>query len=222
MPLNFQELQHLRDVLQLYKQECPGRLALLLGSIYLFLVGFFTPGCSFTGLLLGSLYGLPAAFCAIATLSTLGAAINYCLSALLIKDVVAGLMPGRLATLVAAVGQQQTFPVSVLVLVRVTPFPPSWFINLASPIMHIPFRPFIISAAIGLQPINFMIAEAGQQLSKMQSNSDLWSTKNVLMIVACALIALLPMLVAQCTSRNKAKLRRTISRRVSGHVPVEK
>ena len=162
-------------------QECPGRLALLLGSIYLFLVGFFTPGCSFTGLLLGSLYGLPAAFCAIATLSTLGAAINYCLSALLIKvtwcgeacwgahlllceallatrkymrhhsfvsrpqcptwqagwqnvvrqhcclqDVVAGLMPGRLATLVAAVGQQQTFPVSVLVLVRVTPFPPSW------------------------------------------------------------------------------------------------
>ena len=66
-------------------QECPGRLALLLGSIYLFLVGFFTPGCSFTGLLLGSLYGLPAAFCAIATLSTLGAAINYCLSALLIK-----------------------------------------------------------------------------------------------------------------------------------------
>ena len=96
------------------------------------------------------------------------------------------------------------------------------FINLASPIMHIPFRPFIISAAIGLQPINFMIAEAGQQLSKMQSNSDLWSTKNVLMIVACALIALLPMLVAQFTSRNKAKLRRTISRRVSGHVPVEK
>eukprot|EP00891_Asterochloris_glomerata_P005103 jgi/Astpho2/5103/Aster-x0664 len=126
VPLNFQELQHLRNVLQLYKQECPGRLALLLGSIYLFLVGFFTPGCSFTGLLLGSLYGLPAAFCAIATLSTLGAAINYCLSALLIKDVVAGLMPGRLATLVAAVGQQQTFPVSVLVLMRVTPFPPSW------------------------------------------------------------------------------------------------
>ena len=68
-----------------YAQECPGRLALLLGSIYLFLVGFCTPGCSFTGLLLGSLYGLPAAFCAIATLSTLGAAINYCLSALLIK-----------------------------------------------------------------------------------------------------------------------------------------
>ena len=96
------------------------------------------------------------------------------------------------------------------------------FINLASPILLIPFRPFIISAAIGLQPINFMIAEAGQQLSKMHSNSDLWSTKNVLMLIACALIALLPMLVARCTSRSKLKLRRTISRRVSGHVPVEK
>ena len=96
------------------------------------------------------------------------------------------------------------------------------FINLASPIMHIPFRPFIVSAAIGLQPINFMIAEAGQQLSTMHSNSDLWSTKNVLMIVACALIALLPMLAARCTSRNKLKVRRTISRRVSGHVPAEK
>lgn len=43
---------------------------------------------------------------------------------------------------------------------RVTPIFPAWFINVASPIVDIPFSVFIIATAVGHQPHNLITIQA--------------------------------------------------------------
>ena len=56
------------------------------------------------------------------------------------------------------------------------------------------------STAVGLQPMNFILTEAGQTLAHMHSYRDLYSMRNMLTLLGCALLALVPVTYASCTS----------------------
>ena len=50
---------------------------------------------------------------------------------------------------------------------RVTPICPSWFVNMACPIIGVPFRTFFFATALGFIPVNVVLISTGLTLSEM-------------------------------------------------------
>ena len=61
--------------------------------------------------------------------------------------------------------------------------------------LQIPFKYFVISTAIGLQPTNVVLVQAGASLSSLHSWKDLWGLRSIMLLALCLLAALLPILV---------------------------
>jgi uncharacterized membrane protein YdjX (TVP38/TMEM64 family) len=89
----------------------------------------------------------------------------------------------------------------MLLFLRVFPFTPNWFLNLASPWLQVPLYMFSPSVLLGLMPYNFITVQAGAMLSTLKSTSDMLDPKTICSLVLLALGMLVPMLL----KRNKAK-----------------
>ena len=61
--------------------------------------------------------------------------------------------------------------------------------------MQIPFRHFVISTAIGLQPTNIVFVQAGASLGSLRSWRDLYGLRSITLLTLCLLAALLPIIV---------------------------
>ena len=61
--------------------------------------------------------------------------------------------------------------------------------------MQIPFRHFVISTAIGLQPTNIVFVQAGASLGSLHSWRDLYGPRSITLLTLCLLAALLPIFV---------------------------
>jgi uncharacterized membrane protein YdjX (TVP38/TMEM64 family) len=51
-----------------------------------------------------------------------------------------------------------------MLFLRLTPLIPNWFVNLASPLVGIPYRYFLVASIFGLMPMNFILIQTGQTL----------------------------------------------------------
>ena len=110
------------------------------------------------------------------------------------QEVLLGLFPGRMDAFGKTLLKHKQHLVNYMIFLRVTPFLPSWFINTASPVVGFPFREYITGTAVGLQPLNFILVQAGQTLSQLNSYRDLYSFWNVSKLGVCAVIAVSPVL----------------------------
>lgn len=54
---------------------------------------------------------------------------------------------------------------------RVTPFLPNTFINVASPVVHVPYRAFAVGSVFGCLPNNFMAVKVSRKLSYLEQAS---------------------------------------------------
>ena len=86
---------------------------------------------------------------------------------------------------------QERLPYFLLSL-RLVPVSPNWFINVTSPILGIPIKPFAATALLGLMPYNFMCVKAGSVLSELISVNDLLSFQMVCNLIVVAGVASLP------------------------------
>lgn len=129
-----------------------------------------------------------------------------------LQEVLLGLFPGRTDAFAKALQKHKHHLVNYMIFLRVTPLLPSWFINTASPVVGFPFREYIIGTAVGLQPLNFILIQAGQTLATLQSWRDLYSLRNVAKLGACALLAVSPVVVQRCVAARSANRRPSFTR----------
>ncbi|KAI7844749.1 hypothetical protein COHA_001632 [Chlorella ohadii] len=195
VPHSFDELRAVRRTLELYRQNYAVHVAALLLAAHIFLQTFMIPGSILINVLAGSMYSLPAATAFAATVDAAGASSNYWLARWLLRDVVAGLFPARVHAFALEMQKHQANLLNYNLFIRTAPIFPSWVINLASPIVGVPFRVFILALVGGHLPINFISVKAGHNLATMQSVSDMYSAGNVLFLVCAGSLALVPILL---------------------------
>lgn len=92
-----------------------------------------------------------------------------------------------------------------IIFLRVTPILPNIFINIASPVVNVPLRPFALATLLGCLPNNFLAVNAGSKLGELKSFSDLYDYKIILAGCVVGVIALAPM-VWRKTFSNSLKL----------------
>lgn len=84
-----------------------------------------------------------------------------------------------------------------LLFVRIVPFTPNWFLNIASPIVGISPLYFISSVFLGLMPYNFICVQAGQILDSISSLDDVFSKKVFAQMFGLALVMLIPIALSK-------------------------
>ncbi|KAL3641811.1 hypothetical protein CASFOL_012626 [Castilleja foliolosa] len=156
---------------------------------------FMIPGTIFMSLLAGALFGVVRGLFLVVFNATAGASSCYFLSKLIGRPIVNWLFPEKLRFFQAEIVKRREKLLNYMLFLRVTPTLPNLFINLASPIVDIPFHIFFLATVIGLVPASYITVRAGLALGELKSVKDLYDFKTLAVLFLIGSILLLPTLL---------------------------
>jgi len=97
----------------------------------------------------------------------LGNSLCYLMSASIAQPVLERLFPQKLAKVAQKAEEEKENWLLFNFFLRLTPFVPNWFVNLSSPIVGNPIKPFIIGSFFGTQFSLFFLALCGNTLATL-------------------------------------------------------
>jgi len=97
----------------------------------------------------------------------LGNSLCYLMSASIAQPVLERLFPQKLAKVAQKAEEEKEHWLLFNFFLRLTPFVPNWFVNLSSPIVGNPIKPFIIGSFFGTQFSLFFLALCGHTLATL-------------------------------------------------------
>lgn len=172
-----------RDNLANYANEYPAQFVLGYCATYIFMQTFMIPGTIFMSLLAGALFGVFKGVVLVVFNATAGATSCFFLSKLIGRPLITWLWPDKLRFFQAEViplflycgndddlylmliklwflcfqiGKRRDKLLNYMLFLRITPTLPNLFINLASPIVDVPFHVFFLATLIGLIPAAYI------------------------------------------------------------------
>lgn len=187
-PSSLARAQQLGETLRAFAARAPARLLLAHAACYLYLQTFAIPGTVFFNLLGGALFGVGLGFPLCLAYNTLGSVFMFLLSRRFGRALVARFFPRKLEALRALIDAHRDELALYLVFLRVFPFTPNWFINMAAPHLDIPLRTFALGPLVGLVPYNFLSCKAGLVLSELRSRGDIIDTATTVQLVVVAVV----------------------------------
>lgn len=195
LPRTLSDLRSLKDHLATYAQLHPAKFILGYCSTYIFMQTFMIPGTIFMSLLAGALFGVVRGLFLVVFNATAGASSCYFLSKLIGRPIVNWLWPEKLRYFQAEISKRKEKLLNYMLFLRVTPSLPNLFINLASPIVDIPFHIFFLATVVGLVPASYITVRAGLALGELKSVKDLYDVKTLAVLFLIGSILLLPTLL---------------------------
>ncbi|KAK8360931.1 hypothetical protein V6Z12_A03G004500 [Gossypium hirsutum] len=139
-PRSLEDLQLLRDHLETYTSDYTIQVLVGYCVVYIFMQTFMIPGTVFMSLLAGALFGVFKGVALVVFTATAGASSCYFLSKVVGRPLVFSLWPDKLSFFQAQVAQRRECLLNYMLFLRLTPTLPNAFINVASPIVDIPYR----------------------------------------------------------------------------------
>lgn len=195
LPRTISDLRLLKDNLAIYANDHPAQFVLGYCSTYIFMQTFMIPGTIFMSLLAGALFGVIRGLLLVVFNATAGASSCYFLSKLIGKPIVNWFWPEKLRFFQAEIAKRREKLLNYMLFLRVTPTLPNLFINLASPIVDIPFHIFFFATLVGLIPASFITVRAGLALGELKSVKDLYDFKTLTVLFAIGAVIMFPTLL---------------------------
>lgn len=155
---------------------------------YILLQSLCIPGSIVLSILAGYLFPAPLALLIICTCSTLGASTFYIIiykkKHLLLKLLTGG-SSNRVEKfnnfVQAKIKQYRSNLFLCVFLLRATPVFPNWTINLCSPMINLPLKPFVLGTFTGVAPLSVIHVWTGRILNDLSSDQSLVNWQSVLM-----------------------------------------
>ncbi|KAJ4701146.1 SNARE associated Golgi protein family [Melia azedarach] len=195
LPRTISDLRLLKDNLATYAKDYPAQFILGYCSTYIFMQTFMIPGTIFMSLLAGALFGVVRGLFLVVFNATIGASSCFFLSKLIGRPLVSWLWPDKLRFFQAEIAKRREKLLNYMLFLRITPTLPNLFINLASPIVDIPFHIFFSATLIGLIPASFITVRAGLALGDLKSVKDLYDFKTLSVLFLIGSIIIFPTLL---------------------------
>ncbi|KAL9382484.1 hypothetical protein Peur_025519 [Populus x canadensis] len=195
LPRTISDLRLLKDNLATYANEYPAQFILGYCSTYIFMQTFMIPGTIFMSLLAGALFGVVRGLFLVVFNATAGASSCFFLSKLIGRPLVNWLWPEKLRFFQAEIAKRRDKLLNYMLFLRVTPTLPNLFINLASPIVDIPFHIFFLATLLGLIPASYITVRAGLALGDLKSVKDLYDFKTLSVLFIIGSISIFPTLL---------------------------
>ncbi|KAI1707680.1 SNARE associated golgi protein domain-containing protein [Ditylenchus destructor] len=191
-PRSLDDAKRLGKVLSRYKDQHFYTVLCGVVAVYIVLQSFAIPGSIFLTILSGYLFPFPVALALVCMCSALGAAVCYYLSHSVGRKLMTKFFPDRLLKWQAEIQSQRENLFNYIVFLRVTPILPNWFINIASPLLDVPLKPFFFGTLAGVAPPSFLFIQAGTTLQMMTTTNAMWSWSSTGMLGFFAVLSLLP------------------------------
>ncbi|KAJ6814030.1 putative membrane protein [Iris pallida] len=201
LPRTLEELQTLRDHLESYTSDYTVQVLVGYCTVYIFMQTFMIPGTIFMSLLAGALFGVLYGVALVVFAATAGASSCYFLSKLIGRPLVFSLWPDKLGFFQAQVAKRRERLLNYMLFLRVTPTLPNTFINVASPIVDVPYHIFFIGTFLGLIPAAFVTVKAGITLGELRSLGDLYDIQSIATLFLIGIVSVTPTLI----SKNQAE-----------------
>eukprot|EP00042_Codosiga_hollandica_P045049 m.452163 g.452163 ORF g.452163 m.452163 type:complete len:237 (+) comp56925_c0_seq12:185-895(+) len=126
--------------------------------------------------------------------AALGAYNCFLLSYFFGRTLLQHYFPERCAQWQTQLANHKDHLVYYVVFLRITPFLPNWFINLAAPVVGVPAVPFFVGTFLGVAPPSFIYAKSGTVLQELTSTRDAFPYSAVLWLILFGLLSLIPVL----------------------------
>ncbi|KAF7010922.1 hypothetical protein CFC21_025286 [Triticum aestivum] len=204
LPRNLHELQILTGHLENYTSDYTVQVLIGYCAVYIFMQTFMIPGTIFMSLLAGALFGQLRGVALVVFAASAGASSCFFLSKLIGKPLVFVLWPDKLTFFQKQVAKRREKLLNYMLFLRVTPTLPNTFINLASPIVDVPFHTFLLATLIGLIPAAYVTVRAGIALGELTSLSDLYDTQSVALLFLIGVVSVTPALLSKDEAQEKA------------------
>ncbi|KAG9288972.1 hypothetical protein G9A89_015521 [Geosiphon pyriformis] len=208
LPKNFEQLQALNQLLSSYMEQSYFNVMNAFIIVYIFLQTFSIPGSMWLSVLGGALFGLPVALIIVCTCSAIGATNCYLISQRFGKTFVKERFSEKLDLLASHLQNHSNHLLNYLIVLRLVPFPPNWFANIAAPHVGIPLKIFLLGTFFGVAGPSVIHVQAGLTINQMTSASDfhMFSWANVGALVLIGLGVLIPVFLK---SRVQQKIKLT-------------
>jgi len=161
LPSSMEEVQALADVVSKYTDNYFFTVMIGYSLTYLFLQTFCIPGSIFLSFLAGTLFGWIIGIPLVCFLSACGASGAYLLSYLLGKPFLDKYFPEQSKYFGEQVEKRRNNLFNYFLFLRFSPLFPNFFVNIASPIFHIPFHIFWFGTFIGVSAQTTIAVRAG-------------------------------------------------------------
>ncbi|KAK3041568.1 hypothetical protein RJ639_000702 [Escallonia herrerae] len=195
LPRTLEDLQILRDHLESYTSDYTIQVLVGYCMVYIFMQTFMIPGTVFMSLLAGSLFGVLKGVALVVFTATAGASSCYFLSKLIGRPLVFSLWPDKMTFFQAQVAKRREGLLNYMLFLRVTPTLPNTFINVASPIVDVPYHIFFFATVIGLIPATYVTVRAGIALGELRSMGDLYDFQSIATLFLIGLVSVTPTLM---------------------------
>ncbi|KAJ7969700.1 SNARE associated Golgi protein family [Quillaja saponaria] len=195
LPRTISDIRMLKDHLASYAKNHPAQFILGYCSTYIFMQTFMIPGTIFMSLLAGALFGVIRGILLVVFNATAGASSCYFLSKLIGRPIVSWMWPEKLRFFQAEIAKHRDKLLNYMLFLRITPTLPNLFINLASPIVDIPFHIFFLATLIGLVPASYITVRAGLALGDLKSVKDLYDFKTLSVLFLIGFVSICPTLL---------------------------
>lgn len=192
LPRSLADVRLLKENLAVYAKEHQANFVLGYCSIYIFMQTFMIPGTIFMSLLAGALFGVVKGGILVVFTATAGASSCYFLSKLIGRPLVSWLWPERLRYFQSEIAKRKDKLLNYMLFLRITPTLPNTFINMASPIVDIPFHIFFAATLVGLIPASYITVKAGRALGDLKSVRDLYDFKTLVVLFLIGSVAVVP------------------------------
>ncbi|KAJ8460346.1 hypothetical protein OPV22_033272 [Ensete ventricosum] len=192
LPRTLEDLRILRDHLESYTSDYTLQVLMCYFTVYIFMQTFMIPGTVFMSLLAGSLFGVVGGMVLVIVAATAGASSCFFLSKMIGRPLVFSLWPDKLTFFQAQVAKRREKLFNYMLFLRVTPTLPNTFINMASPIVNVPYRVFFLATSIGLIPAAYVTVRAGTALGELRSVADLYDFQSIATLFFIGIVTLSP------------------------------
>lgn len=194
LPRNMDDAKRLGRLLSIYRDQYYLHVLLGVFVTYIFLQTFAIPGSIFLSILTGFLFPFWLSLLLVCFCSAVGASLCYMLSLMAGKPLLLRFCPQRAQHWADKVSEHRDNLLNYIIFLRITPFLPNWFINIASPVLGVPLMPFFVGTFFGVAPPSFVAVQAGTTLYQLTKSSDAVSWTALFWLLVFAIISLVPVL----------------------------
>jgi len=188
-----------QEAIAAYRTAHPFLAVAIYGLLYVAVTGLSLPGATVLTLAGGVVFGLLWGTVIVSFASTIGATLAFLASRFLFRDAVKARFGERLKAIDAGIARDGAIYLFTLRLVPAFPF---FVINLAMGLTAIPTRTFYWMSQLGMLAGMIVYVNAGTQLAKIESLSDILSPG---LLLSFALLGLFPLLARRLVDTINAR-----------------
>nr|CAG8450649.1 15692_t:CDS:2 [Entrophospora candida]CAG8455975.1 12814_t:CDS:2 [Entrophospora candida] len=194
IPTGLKDLQALNKLLGETIESYYVNLLIIYVVSYIFLQTFSIPGSMWLSILGGALFGWFNALLLVCVCSSIGSSNCFLLSKKYGRTLVKDRYNEKLDRLANQIQSHSRHLLNYIVVLRLSPFPPNWFANLAAPHLGIPLKTFFIGTFFGVAPPSFIHVQAGLTINNITNDSDfeIFTFKNISVLILVGAAVLLP------------------------------